>query len=146
MDNTSADKLFEVFTLHKILVGPYRPFEYYRGRLIHNFWNHVRFGRKDTAYVNANNQYHRLYGPAYISENYDIEAWYKDGVLHRADGGPAYRHKGSYYWLRDAKLHRLDGPAVDAVGHPKEYWIDGCRWAPKHYKREIARRHRTGTL
>lgn len=145
MDNTSHDALIEALTIQKEYKISARPQYYYRGKMHRDWWRWGK-GKDDIVYLNAEGNCHRLYGPSYISVNYDIEAWYKDGRFHRTDGGPAYRHKQCKYWMKDGLLHRLDGPAVDAPGHPKEYWIGGQKWSPKNYKKEIARRKRKGLL
>lgn len=55
---------------------------------------------------------HRTDGPALVCPD-GTEEWYRDGCLHRTDGGPAVTTgDGSTYWYRDGQLHRTDGPAV----------------------------------
>ena len=145
MDDTSQDALFEALSITREFRPSERPHHYCRGKLWQDWWHWGR-GKDDIVYRNSEGKLHRLYGPSYISLNYDIEAWNKDGLLHRTDGGPAYRHKDCKFWFQEGKLHRLDGPAVDQPGHPKEYWIGGQQWSPKNYKKEIARRKRKGLL
>jgi hypothetical protein len=142
--NKSEDALFETLMIDKSWRSPCRPHYYSNGRLWEDWWGWAT-GPLDAVYINKENVYHRIYGPAYVSTKYGIEAWYKDGNFHRLDG-PAYQHKGSKFWLVDGKFHRLDGPAVDAKGHPKEYWIGGQRMSPKIYKKEIERRKRKGLI
>lgn len=98
---------------------------------------------KDIIYKNKDNKRHRITGPAYINELYDIEIWYKDGEMHR-EGGPAYRHKNNFVWFFEGKLHRLDGPAVNELAGPKQYWINGIKFSKKQYYWEIKRRTRRG--
>lgn len=105
----------------------------------------VRGNSKDIVYLDKNGKRHRIYGPAYISQKYDIEEWWKEGLRHR-EGGPAYRHKNNMVWFYEGKLHRLDGPAVIEYGGPKQYWIDGIMYSAKQYKWEIARRKRKGLI
>lgn len=101
--------------------------------------------KHDIIYLNTEGKRHRIYGPAYVSEKYDIEEWWKDGMRHR-EGGPAYTHKNNKVWFFEDKLHRLDGPAVIEGGGPKQYWIMGQRMSEKEYKKEIARRKRKGLI
>lgn len=100
---------------------------------------------RDIIYYNKKKEIHRIYGPAYVSKLYDVEAWFKDGKLHR-DGAPAYRHRGNFVWFKDGKLHNLEGPAVVERGGPLQYWIDGVKYTRKQYKWEITRRKRRGML
>jgi len=150
MNDTSEaqDALFEALTADRQLIDPQRPHYYTGGELWQDWWG-LGVGPKDVVYYKPGEEdprkkvLHRIFGPAYVSKKYDIEAWYKDGKFHR-EGGPAYRHKNSQIWYKDGKLHRLDGPAVSVVGHPKEYWIGGQKWSPKEYRKEIERRNRKG--
>lgn len=110
------------------------------------YWSRNKKARPDVAWRDNDNKYHRLYGPAFVSSFYDIEEWYKHGVFHRDDGGPAVRQKNTRIWYKDGKLHRLDGPAIEDPAGPKQYWIDGVRFSPKQYKWEINRRKKKGLL
>ena len=145
IDSVGQDELFEALTTTKIFVKAGRPMLYDRGTLYDDYWGWVRNKKEDIVYLNNNGVRHKLYGPSYISLNFDIEAWYKEGKLHRV-GGPAYRHKKSKFWCFEGKLHRLDGPAVDMEGNSKQYWIHGQQWSPKNYKKEIERRRRKGLI
>jgi hypothetical protein len=138
------DRLYEALTIEGRLVSANCPGYYCRGSM-RGGWYGWSTNRQDMEYINAEGKRHRIYGPAYISYNYKIEEWYKDGELHRT-GGPARTHKDSCWYYEEGKLHRLDGPAVDAKGHPKEYWIGGQQWSPKNYKKEIERRKRKGLI
>ena len=139
----SEDALFEALTITREFKSPSSPLYYCGGHMFGN-WG-TRKGKHDIVYYNKEKQLHRIYGPAYISENYNIEGWYKDGELHRVDG-PAYKHKNNEYWFYEGELHRLDGPAVNSPGLPKQYWIHGQRLSPKEYKKEIERRKRKGLI
>jgi len=99
----------------------------------------------DIGYFNLENNFHRIHGPAYISEKYDIRIWYKNGKIHRYDG-PAIIHKGTQLWFLNGLPHRLDGPAVIDLGGPKQYWINGVKYSMKEYRKEIQRRHRRGLI
>ena len=143
----AQDALFEALTIDRQFQDPVRPHYYTRGKLWQDWWGNGE-GLKDIVYFKSGTEgnkkvLHRIYGPAYVSRKFDIEAWYKDGEFHRVDG-PAYRHKNNYVWYKDGKLHRLDGPAVNVAGHPKEYWIGGQKLSPKEYRKEIERRNRKG--
>lgn len=144
----SLDRLYETLTTDKTFVEVNVPGYYWRGVIISNWWGY--WGKnvpkyKDVLYLNKDEVKHRIYGPAYISQHYNLEEWYKDGKLHRIDG-PARTHKGNQWWFCEGLLHRLNGPAVDAKGHPKEYWINGQKLSPKYYKKEIERRKRKGLI
>lgn len=140
------DELYEALTIEKSVVGAVSP--PYGG--YHSDWTRWKnwdwpVAGFDEVYKNAQGKLHRIYGPAYISKRYQIEKWYKDGILHRANG-PAVIHKNSRIWYYEGKLHRLDGPAIVNLGEAKQYWIDGVRYSPKEYKKEIARRWRKGLI
>lgn len=103
------------------------------------------YPKPDIHYHNTDGILHRLYGPAYISQHFDIEAWFKNGERHR-EGGPAYTHKNNMVWFFEGKVHRLDGPAVIEGGGPKQYWIHGVKYSKKQYDWEIARMKRKGLI
>jgi hypothetical protein len=147
-NDEDAGKLIEALTLERILI-PARSPGYVARDDVFDFesWGHYSRTRDgwDTVYLNTSGKRHRLYGPAYISELYDIRVWYKDGEYHR-EGGPAVQHKNNMYWYQEGKLHRLDGPAVITGSGPKQYWIEGRKYSPKEYKKEIERRTRKGLI
>lgn len=138
------DELYDAFFITKSTEEGLYPPEYRRGH-VYSYWWCKRDATTDIVYRNANGNYHRLHGPAYISRNYNYEIWYKDGLMHREDG-PAFTHNKNEYYFQNGKLHRLDGPAVITKGGPKEYWIDGQKLSPKYYKLEIERRKKKGLL
>ncbi len=133
----TEDTLWEELTLDKTVESYYTT---YGGDLddLCGSWSGYTHGR--ITYRNKENLYHRLYGPALIDKKRQVEIWYKNGVLHRTTGGPAFRHKHIQKWYVEGKLHRLDGPAIIAEGRPKEYWIGGQKLSPKNYIKEIERR------
>lgn len=146
------DKLFEALTINREISEPTTPLFNGYG-IASKFWkwhspswpslspgNHY-----DTIYTNSAGELHRLYGPAYISTRYKVEAWYKNGKLHREDG-PAYTHRSNMLWFYEGELHREGGPAVIEYGGPKQYWIHGVNYSPKQYKWEIERRKKKGLL
>lgn len=147
-DDYEAGRLIEALTISKereeAICPPYYGYDCRWGN---DYRWHLRNldGEWDYVYRNKEGNKHRLYGPAYISERYDIEEWFKDGEYHRIDG-PAIRHKNNEYWFRDGKKHRLDGPAVITGGGPKQYWIEGQQLSPKEYKKEIARRKKRSLI
>ena len=126
-----------------------RWWNYYGGPYNLKSWNGVvATSRKiypDIEYRNLEGQLHRIYGPAYISKTFDVEAWFKNGKRHRI-GGPAYIHRYNMVWFKDDKLHNLEGPAVVEKGGPKQYWINGKSFTEKQYNWEIARRKRKGII
>jgi len=157
MDNNDEElgKLFEALSIdRRIEPAMTPPFQGYGDNP--EWWNYyggpypaARPGlpepRPDIIYLNTEGKRHRIYGPAYVSQKYNIEEWWKDGIRHRI-GGPAYIHNNNMVWFVDGVLHRLDGPAVLEGGGPKQYWIEGKRLSPKEYKKEIARRKRRGLI
>ena len=123
-DDKELDRLFETLSVEYVTRLPERPLIYERGKLRESWWHGPQIGHgHDVLYINKNKKLHRLYGPAYISEMFGVEGWYKDG-----------------------ELHRIDGPAVNCIARPKEYWIGGQKWSPKRYKKEIERRKRKGLI
>lgn len=130
------DRLFEELTLERVTLGAPHPHWLY-------YFPPRTVGRLAYKYVNKEGKMHRIFGPAFVNTAYGIEEWYKDGKLHRI-GGPAKTHKGSFWWCKEGLLHRLGGPAVDTQMGPKQYWIEGVKYSPKEYKKEIARRIRKG--
>ena len=50
--------------------------------------------------------------------------WYKDGILHRANG-PAIKYPDGYQeWHENGLRHRTDGPARILENGQVEYWIN----------------------
>jgi hypothetical protein len=146
MDNydKSFDALIEALTIKKSFEPAHSPpvGGYHHKMRWHN-WRWPADG-VDIVYRNKEGKAHRIYGPAYISKNYEIEIWYKDGKYHR-EGGPAIQHKNNLLWYYEGNLHRLDGPAI-INGGPKQFWIEGRKYSPKEYKKEIMRRRRKGLI
>jgi len=142
--NLEHEKLMEQLTLdssyEESLAVPYWDGVEYIHR---DQWRNAH-GGYDRTYRNKAGKLHRLYGPAYINKYHNVEMWYKNGELHRGDGGPAITHNANRYWYFEGLRHRTDGPAVDSKGQSKQYWINGHRLSPKEYKKEIARRKRKG--
>lgn len=137
-EEQSIDMLFETLTLTKNLEPALSPTNYgYETQ-----WGYVpgwHVSGYDTVYRNIEGQKHRIYGPAYISEVYSIKEWYRNGKLHREDG-PAVVLKKSEIWFLNGKKHRIGGPAVTSKGGPNGYWINGKKYKPKEYKKEMRRR------
>jgi len=148
-EDFGQERLIEALTLDRLLedaksppVGGYTELPHWHGYT----WQPPKAsGKFDIVYRNKDGKYHRLFGPAYVSEIYDVEIWFKDGEFHRIDG-PAIRHKETFLYYRDGLLHRLDGPAIISRGGPKQFWIEGRKYSPKEYKKEISRRKRKGKL
>jgi len=144
--NHDHERLWEELILERtVQPGESPPYGgYYPG---HRPWSGHSWGvpGNDVIYRNKEGQYHRIYGPAYVSARHQTERWYKEGNLHRI-GGPALRHKEVMHWYKEGKLHNLEGPAVINPAGPKQYWIDGNRLSPKEFKKEIERRKRKGLL
>jgi hypothetical protein len=155
MDNfTSQDALFEALTLDIEYEEPTTPmFTCFGG--LPKYWgwwgcpwiseSKLRKYKKDVVYKNKDGKRHRLYGPAYISQMYEIEIWYKDGKLHREDG-PAFSQRNNFAWFFEGELHNLSGPAVIEGAGPKQYWIHGQKMCAKEYKKQIASRIRRGII
>ena len=143
----SEDALFETLTLNRdIIGGDGPPYGGYGGA--HLRWSYGYGGStKMEVWTNDKGQKHRIYGPAVrtLDPKYHLVEWYKEGKLHRLDG-PARVHNNNMFWYKEGELHCLCGPAVIEQAGPKQYWIDGRRWPPKEYKKEIARRRRKGLI
>ncbi|MEJ1960025.1 MAG: hypothetical protein WDO56_00120 [Gammaproteobacteria bacterium] len=96
--------------------------------MLHEKFNsgHVRCERDERGnliYFNADNQIHRLDGPAIIAP--DMTVWYRNGLMHREDG-PALETAEIKMWFRDGIKHREDGPAVVTKN---DVWLsDRCSW------------------
>ena len=58
-----------------------------------------------------------------------LREWYENGLLHR-DGGPAVTQGAFQAWYRDGKKHREGGPAVTYTDGREEWWINGKQQAP----------------
>jgi len=151
-DEEELGRLFEALSIDRQIVPAmtppfqgYGPYPEYWGYWGGPYTVRNPGSKPDIVYLNAEGKRHRIYGPAYISQKYDIEEWWKDGKRHR-DDGPAYRHKDNKVWFFEGVLHRLDGPAVHEGGGPKQYWIMGERMSEKEYKRRIASRKRKGLI
>ena len=146
MSTDSLDHLYESLTIEKSFIRAMSPPP---GGYNVSFpkWEMVRWFSDglDEVYQNSDGEFHRLFGPAYISKKYDIEIWFKDGKYHRLDG-PAIRHKKNQLWFKDGVLHRIGGPAIIDIAGPKQFWIDGKMIPPKEYKKEIQRRNRRGLI
>ena len=71
-----------------------------------------------------NGQLHRVDGPAYISAD-GSQWWYHNGQLHRVDG-PAYINvDGHQEWYKHDKRHRVDGPAYIGSDGRQEWYVNG---------------------
>jgi hypothetical protein len=145
LEDIEHEKLIDALFVDRVIVEALSP---PMDGWIESVWYGNRWkkdGKFDIAYKNPEGQYHRLFGPAYISETYDYEIWYKNGVYHREDG-PAIRHRNNFVWYKEGQLHNLNGPAIINGGGPKEYYIDGRKYSPKEYKKETDRRRRKGLI
>src|SRR5271165_5067295 len=135
--------LLEKLTLERVLVPACRP-PYWGGFITNDpdYWerdlyhSRIRGDHCDIIYLNTDGKKHRIYGPAYISILYNFEIWYKDGLVHR-HGGPALTHKTDFIWMKEGKFHNLSGPAILSGGSCPRFYIDGRKYSPKEYKREI---------
>ena len=88
----------------------------------------IRRTGQDITYVNENDHFHRLDGPAILWSS-GSRSWFRDGLAHR-DDGPAYEgYAGGIIWYRHGLKHRMDGPAVITANGRTEYWIDGVHVA-----------------
>lgn len=159
-ENDKLGELYEALTLEKKFVEPMSPpftgygpnprwWNWYGGPWPVNAWNgKPQTSRKiylDIEYRNTAGLLHRIYGPAYISRTFEIEAWFKEGKRHRVDG-PAYIHRYNMVWFQEDLLHNLEGPAVIEKGGPKQFWIQGIKYSEKQYNWEIERRKRKGLI
>ena len=150
MYDSDADRLFEELTLHKTVEEACMPqFNCFthRDSRYWNYWGSSFIVPKQwnpknkhvICYRNKDGLLHRQYGPAFINELYNEEAWFFEGKLHR-EGNWAYRKKGNFIWMKHGVLHNLEGPAVVESAGPYQFWIDGIRYSRKQYKWEMQRR------
>jgi hypothetical protein len=147
-------KLIEALTLEIVRLEPCYPafqcfskntknWDLYGHWKVPPYWNNSNY--MDVEYRNSDGKLHRIYGPAYISRLYNIQAWFKNGIRHR-DDGPAYIHNANMVWFSEGELHNFNGPAVLELGGPEQYWIHGSRLSKKEFKKEINRRKRSGLI
>lgn len=90
----------------------------------------------------VNGKRHRTDGPAVITLDFDrfidkglskyvqmassLRVWYKNGLVHRDNGQPAYFSKNEFRWYINGLNHREDGPAyID--DRCQEWWQHGKR-------------------
>ena len=87
-------------------------------------------------YLNDNDEYHRLDGPAcqWLGGG---KSWWVNGGRHKLDGPAVEWRDGSKAWCVDGLLHRLDGPAVEQGGGRKEWWIRGKNYTQEAFEKEI---------
>lgn len=52
-------------------------------------------------------------------------AWFREGVLHKADGPAVVYADGSREWYREGVRDREDGPAVEHADGGREWWHEG---------------------
>ena len=75
------------------------------------------------SYINANEELHRLDGPAVEWAN-GTKEWWINGQRHRIDGPAIEYADGTKSWWIDGKLHRIDGPAIEYANGRKSWWIN----------------------
>jgi hypothetical protein len=83
-------------------------------------------GRRNTHWYNKLDQLHRVDGPAVISESREV--WYLNGEIHR-ENGPAVLDSyfvGYEEWFKYGVRHRDDGgPAMVWEDGGINFWING---------------------
>lgn len=62
-----------------------------------------------------------------------IREWWKNGQLHR-DKKPACIAFGLKVWAQNGVFHRLDGPAVEAYGGRKKWYIHGIEYTKDEFE------------
>jgi len=75
-------------------------------------------------YRNADDQLHRLDGPA-LRRPDGYQQWWLNGQLHRLDGPAVARLDGYQAWYLNGKCHRADGPAVTASDGYQAWYLNG---------------------
>jgi hypothetical protein len=93
-------------------------------------------------YWYKNNLLHRADGPAITYHN-GAEYWFFEGKLHRVNGPAVIESNGSQFWYYENKLHRTDGPAMICNGY-KAWHLNGKQLT--HEKWLIALGHMKGSL
>lgn len=68
-------------------------------------------------------------------ESGDVE-FYRNGVLHNADGPAVDKANGARYWYKNGVLHRIGGPAVYNPSGRNQYFIDGKQYTEEEYLNE----------
>lgn len=88
-----------------------------------NSYKIIEFDNGSIHYLNVNNEYHCLDGPAIISPK--TKEWWIDGKRHR-DNAPAIETSdGTEEWYKQDKLHREDGPAITYLNGDKVWYVNG---------------------
>jgi len=73
--------------------------------------------------------------------------WYRNGVLHREDGGPSFKNDRygftTLMWHRNGVLHREDGPAFERHNNingamvNKDWFLNGVRVSEEKYNKTL---------
>lgn len=95
--------------------------------------------KHEIEYIDSDNNYHRVDGPAHTYKLTKIKLWYLHGVLHRTDG-PARTNgwSGEQQWYFYGKLHRIDGPAwVDKRKGEERYYINGRLLSKEEFEKHF---------
>lgn len=79
-----------------------------------------------------NGELHRSHDlPAVIYKD-NIKEWWIHGQLHR-EKKPAAIAFGLKVWAKNGVFHRLDGPAVEAYGGRKKWFIHGVEYSKEEF-------------
>jgi hypothetical protein len=58
-----------------------------------------------------------------VEDSHRSKFWYRKGVLHREDGGPAIIYSGgTRAWYQNGKRHRVDAPAIEDAFSGHQLW------------------------
>jgi hypothetical protein len=138
---SEEDRLYETLALNREIICDRNPF------LWQGYGYQSSYVNSSTTirYTNLKGQLHREFGPAFYCKRFKFELWYINGLAHR-DNGPSFVHNKLSIWYKEGMRHRDDGPAVVDPAGPKQYYLDGQKYSPKEYKKEVTRRKRKGLI
>lgn len=79
-------------------------------------------GRRREEWLDADGVLHRADGgPALLDENGN-QGWYRHGDLHREDGPAVVYADGMQAWYQHDRRHRDDGPALVSADSTSQFW------------------------
>ena len=89
-------------------------------------------------YRNADDQLHRLDGPA-LRRPDGYQQWWLNGQLHRLDGPAVTGADGHQQWWLNGHRHRADGPALTTLDGYRAWWLNGKRMTQAEHAEARAR-------
>ena len=89
-------------------------------------------------YRNADDQLHRLDGPA-LRRPDGYQQWWLNDQLHRLDGPAVTGADGHQQWWLNGHRHRADGPALTTLDGYRAWWLNGKRMTQAEHAEARAR-------